>query len=743
MNILKRSDRKESGDKLTGVAKRFCLIFLPLLALVSAITAGFLYQEIEVQRKLLLSDQRRNVAFMRGTVVNDISAIILDLMSLSAHPRLHQMLKSGNPDDRLKLSRVFLDFCKTKALYDQVRFLDETGMELIRVNFNEGQPHIVPEGKLQNKGKRYYFADTIKLDSGQVFVSPLDLNVERGQIEQPLKPMIRFGTPVAYTEGRKRGIVLLNYFGSKMIQALNKASADTIGNWMLLNAEGYWLKGLDPEDEWGFMYKDRKDRTLALRNPRAWEKVKDRDEGQFEDGQGLYTFATVWPLAHGMSSSTGSGQAFKPSASALASEGYYWKIVSFIPAEVLYERTAGILIRWLPIYALLVIFLGFAAWYLALNASRRKQAEEALKKAHDELERKVQDRTAQLKIAKEAAEAASKAKSLFIANMSHELRTPLNGIIVSAELALGQELPPKVEKIQKTILRSGRAILRTVDTILDFSKSENGKLELAAIPFRLDEVLGKLSGKFVQKGAQKQIKISFDIDADELPNALIGDPDRLVDVFNHLLDNAAKFSTGIPKAVIGVRAMDTSSKKTTLEFHVKDNGIGIASKDFEKIFDAFAQGDTSSTRQYDGTGMGLTVSKRLVEGMGGTIRVKSEIGKGSTFYFTVSFDRQGQEHPFKVPTFKDLEDKTVDPMSSKTDRKMESPELLLELLSKMAPFVQNRKPKPCKEIMAEISGYAWPDEYAKEIVALDRLIGKYKFKEALPLVEALQSKLKG
>ena len=168
--------------------------------------------------------------------------------------------------------------------------------------------------------------------------------------------------------------------------------------------------------------------------------------------------------------------------------------------------------------------------------------------------------------------------------MSHELRTPLNGIIVSADLALGQELSPKVEKIQKTISRSSQALLRTVNTILDFSKSEDGKLELAAVPFRLDEALGKLSGTFVQKGSQKQIKISFDIAADEVPNALIGDPDRLVDVFNHLLDNAAKFSTSIPKAVIGVRDVGTSAKKTTLEFYVRDNGIGIASEDFEKIF---------------------------------------------------------------------------------------------------------------------------------------------------------------
>ncbi len=348
----------------------------------------------------------------------------------------------------------------------------------------------------------------------------------------------------------------------------------------------------------------------------------------------------------------------------------------------------------------------------------------------------------ELIIAKQEAEAASEAKTLFINNMSHELRTPLNGIIVSADLALGQELSPRVEKIQKTIKSSGRTILSIVNTILDFSKSENGKLELSVIPFRLDEVLEKLSGTFVQKGAEKHMEISFDIAADDIPNAMIGDPERLAEVFSHLLDNAAKFSNGTPKARIGVRAVDTTSKKATLEFYVKDNGIGIASENFEKIFEAFTQVDSSITRQYDGTGIGLPVSKRLVERMGGTIRVESELGKGSTFYFTASFERQDQELPFKVPSSKDCEDTTITEMSSKTCGEKGSPEFLLELLTKIDPLIQKRLPKPCRVIMAEISGYEWPDEYTREIVELDRLIGKYKFKDAYITLESIVEKLK-
>jgi hypothetical protein len=247
---------------------------------------------------------------------------------------------------------------------------------------------------------------------------------------------------------------------------------------------------------------------------------------------------------------------------------------------------------------------------------------------------------------------------------------------------------------------------------------------------------------FIHKGVLKRIKIDFDIPADNISNALIGDPDRLTDVLTHLLDNAAKFSQEEPHVIVGINNKEKLSERATLEFYIKDSGIGISSGHLEKIFEPFFQVDTSRRRQYDGTGMGLATSKRLVELMGGTIRVESELGKGSTFYFTAFFDRQNQELPFKVPTFKDQEDTTVNRTDSKIGGKIGSPEFLLELLSTLDPLIQKRMPKPCKEVMQEINSYSWPDEYVHDIDRLDRLIGKYKFKDALPILEAIVEKLK-
>ncbi|MCP4288305.1 MAG: hypothetical protein GY792_28405, partial [Gammaproteobacteria bacterium] len=149
--------------------------------------------------------------------------------------------------------------------------------------------------------------------------------------------MLRFATPVFDLHGEKRGIVLLNYFGVKLLEHFSRqANASKGSQAMLLNADGYWLKGQNSEDEWGFMYEGRKDRTFANAYPEAWERIKSEESGQFETPQGLFTSRTVYPLLEGQQSSTGSGEAFAPSQAQLATRDYYWKVVSFVPSEVLY-----------------------------------------------------------------------------------------------------------------------------------------------------------------------------------------------------------------------------------------------------------------------------------------------------------------------------------------------------------------------------------------------------------------------
>ena len=291
------------------------------------------------------------------------------------------------------------------------------------------------------------------------------------------------------------------------------------------------------------------------------------------------------------------------------------------------------------------------------NISKRKKAEEELQRAYRNLEKRVEERTAELRRAneelrrtKEAAEAATRAKSEFLANMSHEIRTPMNGVIAAAELALSEELPPKIEHYMKILHSSAYSLLGIINDILDFSKIEAGKLELETGRFKLDELLDSVTDVFINKAAEKRIELLVDIDL-KAPRALIGDPFRLQQIIKNLIDNAIKFTPKGGVILITVNTVSQRAGETVLDFAVKDTGVGIAPDHMKILFKPFTQADASTTRKYGGTGLGLTICKKLVEMMDGAIRVESELGGGSTFSFRVRLGRQpaDQERTFVAP----------------------------------------------------------------------------------------------
>jgi PAS domain S-box-containing protein len=251
---------------------------------------------------------------------------------------------------------------------------------------------------------------------------------------------------------------------------------------------------------------------------------------------------------------------------------------------------------------------------------------------------------------REVAEAASKAKSEFLANMSHEIRTPLNPIIGMASLALNMELTPRLRNYLNTIQTSAHVLVGIINDVLDFSKIEAGKLEMENVDFQLRDVLENLCDMFHDKVMEKEIELIIAVD-DDVPCALIGDPLRLAQVLINLTSNALKF-TDSGEVLIKAVCLDKSQDKASLRFSVKDTGIGITQEQIPKLFSAFTQADGSTTRKYGGTGLGLTISKRLVEMMEGEIWVESELGEGSTFLFTAHFGRQAadREQQFVAPS---------------------------------------------------------------------------------------------
>jgi signal transduction histidine kinase/CheY-like chemotaxis protein/HPt (histidine-containing phosphotransfer) domain-containing protein len=273
-----------------------------------------------------------------------------------------------------------------------------------------------------------------------------------------------------------------------------------------------------------------------------------------------------------------------------------------------------------------------------------------LQQANDTLEAKVAERTRELAIAKDQADAAAGAKAEFLANMSHEIRTPMNAILGMTDLALRTELTVR----QKGYLQKARAaadsLLVILNDILDFSKVEAGKLELERREFVLQGVFDRVTTIVGLKAQQKGLELLVNT-APEVPARLVGDPLRLEQVLINLCTNAVKFTDSGEIVVVTVRTLVSSDDRVTLRFSVRDTGIGIGEAQMAGLFQPFAQVDASTTRQYGGTGLGLAICKQLVTLMGGEIGVKSQLGRGSDFFFTAEFGvpaQTGEDHPSRA-----------------------------------------------------------------------------------------------
>ncbi len=368
--------------------RTFLIFFLPSAALIGVTITLVYYNDIQFERKIIENREKNVINLGLATLKLDIKSIVSDLTILSDH-----FERKWTPDNKVlkreELELTYLSFSNRKQSYDQIRYLNEFGMEVVRINFNEGNPSIVPQKQLQNKANRYYFRDAFKIKKGEVYISPFDLNIERGKIERPIsdkidprnpvfnniwrigknnryaKPMIRFATPVFDHSGHSKGIVLINYFGARILNNYETTTISSHGRCLLLNADGYWLKGPTRQKEWGFMEElfDGDIHTFKSEFPEAWQQVNRKESGQFYTKKGLFTHKTVYLLEKGQVSSSGSGKAFDASNRTIDEKAYSWKILTFVPSSVFSNTEKTVRRNYALVFVVLILLLLVFSWF--------------------------------------------------------------------------------------------------------------------------------------------------------------------------------------------------------------------------------------------------------------------------------------------------------------------------------------------------------------------------------------------
>jgi signal transduction histidine kinase len=569
------------------VLRRLLAIFLPAALLTAMVVVALYYQDLAKEHSLYRQSAAHLVDLQTDIINREVDTVRSDLLYLADQAVLRNYL-SGVTASSQDLEAEYVLLCQQRAIYDQIRYLDASGQERIRINYNKGRPAIVPAKDLQPKANRYYFTQTMLLDRGAVFVSPFDLNVEHNEIERPLKPVIRFATPVFDKNGKKQGVLILNYLGQALVQKLAEVSVSFPGSAWLLNRDGYFLRGPRAEDEWGFML--RHNRRFADYFPDEWSTVALSSPGETQTDRGLFSFQTIFPRGQTTHQPTEVADKEDPD---LANAGLI--AVAHISPSVLNAQANLLLHRLLLLWAVVLLVLLILAWYLAKAAALRRTQERHLAASEVRL-RKL---SMQLITAQEDERR----------RLSRDLHDELGQVVTSVTLELQRaaqtaEAPKKDDLIQRAL--NGASCL--LDKIHEIS--------LRIRPTLLDDLGLKDAVQCLLSDFERSTGIvaraELHLDQSELPAPV---SQNIYRILQEALTNVAKHAQA---KEVSVR-LDVSADRVALR--VQDTGVGF------------------SPGQVNGQGLGLLGMRERAELLDGDFHLQSEINHGTEVLVSIPFQR--------------------------------------------------------------------------------------------------------
>ena len=605
------------------------IIFLLLLVFL-------LYQQLwtmflapyEQQSQLLVAEAGRNIYREIGSLRHNTRFLANEI---------EQQIQLSPDAIYTPVATFFHRFSEASGNYSQIRWIDNDGVELVRVDRIAAEVRTVAPSKLQNKSGRYYVREGLKLAQGEVYFSPLDLNIEDGVIEKPIQPMVRSVSPVVLADGMRHGMVVINYLATPLLNSLDPVAGNDGVHLALLNAQGYWLVGSQNGQEWGFMY-GRDDWSIASQHKELWAAIQGGENGSYHSSKGYWLFQTL-RLSNGQS-------------------GPVWKLVAEVTLSSL--KTVKYKSRMWTGFIVAVLLMGIAGirWRLAVSMHERDVAHEKLSHERAALRQAnafLSDSLEKLEATQKELVQAEKLSSLgmMVAGVAHELNTPLGAAVLASSGLLAQrrefgqavDAGLRVSDLQSYLSHfdTGMAIVeknlrRGADLVKTFKRLAVDRAQEERRLFTLAQLVDDLQStswiRFKRDGQNMVVDVDQDIEFDSFPGALGRVLENLVN--NAYLHGFAGRSAG----EIQIVARQLSDDRVLID--VSDNGCGITADVQARIFDPFF----TTARVRGGTGLGLHLVHQLVtQLLEGTVEVSSTPGKGTCFSLDLPLRVTGQTQP--------------------------------------------------------------------------------------------------
>ncbi|TNF38553.1 MAG: PAS domain S-box protein, partial [Gammaproteobacteria bacterium] len=363
--------------------KIFLLFFLPFVFVLSFSFIAYLILEHQHEESRMASNEKIQIELARVSLVRDFENVLPDIATMANEIHLRQFIEQGDSASRQQVINEFVSFLTQKRSYGMARILNAKGREVIRISYDHGKTDITPEQNLEDKSNRQYFRDSINLGINELYISPIDLNVEDKKVQLPFHPVIHFAMPLFNQSGNKWGVIVFNYLAEPMLRHFDEMLAGTAGHVALLNSDGFWIRSHKREREWGFMF--GRTETFGDRHPDIWQIIRETHFGQTLNDDGLFTYATVYPIQLIGGYSKDEVEDTHVGHHHIDPTSYAWHVVSDIPSSALYQHVYDHIYGILGFVWIFLILSGAYGSHIACRSFAERASLRQMKELHSKI----------------------------------------------------------------------------------------------------------------------------------------------------------------------------------------------------------------------------------------------------------------------------------------------------------------------------------------------------------------------